>query len=196
MNFKEFYNSNQKWVKSVLWLFGLSIIAGGAATFYYPDLFEQITAAFADRFGEAPPLDSNLAQEIFIQNLTASLMAWLGGLLLGFIPVIVVIVNGFILGYICFYVITNSPSILGSLVFLIAGLVPHAIFELPAFLLAAVLGLNLGLNWIAPEAKGQRWGVFKQSIRTTSKYFVAVVILLAIAAYIEVFVSGALINSV
>jgi stage II sporulation protein M len=195
MNFKKFYNQHEKRIKLVLWLFLGSIIAGGAAAFYYPDLMQQIVAAFADRFGEAPALDYNLAQEIFLQNLMASAIAWLGGLILGILPFFMVLVNGFVLGYVILYVANVSERFGESIVLLVAGLIPHAIFELPAFLLAAVLGLSLGLDWLGQEARGQRLQTLKTTFLGSIKYFVLVVVLLAVAALIEVFVSGQLVNN-
>lgn len=192
---RDFYADNQKWVNSALWLFGLSILGGAITAVVYPELMEQITQGFADRFGESPALDANLAKEIFTQNVTASLIAWVGGLLLGFAPVIAILTNGFILGYVVGYIVVSSGSLLGSIIFLMIGLVPHGVFELPAFLLAAVLGMNLGLNWLAPQAKGQRWATLKESAIYTSSYFIAVMLLLSLAAFLEVFVSGKLLES-
>ena len=194
MNYKEFYSDNQKWISSALWLFGLSIIAGAAAAFYYPDLMDSISRGFEERFAETPHLNGHLAREIFQQNVTASLIAWIGGLLIGLAPVFAIILNGFILGYVAAYIMISSGAIFGSIIFLIIGLVPHAIFEIPAFLMAAVLGMNLGLNWIAPQAKGKRWEVFKDSVQHTSYYFIVVIVLLSIAAGVEVFVSGKLLE--
>jgi stage II sporulation protein M len=195
MNFREFYNQHEKRIKLVLWLFLGSIIAGGAAAFYYPDLMEQIAAAFADRFGEEPALDFNLAKDIFLQNLTASAIAWLGGIILGILPFLMVTVNGFILGYVILYVANASERFGESIVFLLTGLIPHAIFELPAFLLAAVLGLSLGLDWLGQEARGQRLLTLKRTFLGSVKYFALVVVLLAAAALIEVFISGQLVNN-
>lgn len=195
MNFREFYNQHEKRIKLVLWLFLASMIAGGAAAFYYPDLMEQITDAFADRFGEDPALDFNLAKDIFLQNLMASAIAWLGGIILGIAPFLMVAVNGFILGYVILYVANASDRLWESTAFLIAGLVPHAILELPAFFLAAVLGLSLGLDWLGQKARGQRFQTLKKTFLGSIKYFVLVIVLLAIAAFIEVFVSGQLVNN-
>jgi stage II sporulation protein M len=195
LNFQEFYRLHAGRIKSVLWLFLASMVAGGVAAFYYPQLMEQIAGAFADRFGESPALDINLAKEIFIQNVTASLIAWLGGIILGIAPFLMVAVNGFILGYVILYLASVSERVGESIVFLLAGLLPHAIFELPAFFLAAVLGLSLGLDWLRPEAKGQRLQTLRNVFIGSFKYMGLVIVLLVIAALIEVFVSGKLVGN-
>lgn len=195
INFREFYVQHEKRIKLVLWLFCVSAIAGGVTAFYYPELMEMIAAAFADRFGEAPALDFNLAKDIFLQNVTASAIAWLTGIIVGIAPVIMVAANGFILGYVILYVVNVSERFGESMLFLIAGLLPHAIFELPAFFLAAVLGLSLGLNWLGQEARGQRLKTLWQTFTGSIKYFAFVVLLLAIAAIVEVFISGQFVNN-
>jgi stage II sporulation protein M len=195
MNFIEFYNQHKKRIKLVLWLFLGSMIAGGAAAFYYPELMRMISEAFAERFGEAPALDWDLAKGIFLQNVRASAIAWLGGVILGIAPFFMVVANGFVLGYVILFVAGISDRLGESILVLIAGLLPHAIFEIPAFLLAAVLGLSLGLDWLGDEARGQRVQTLKRTFLGSIKYFALVLALLVIAAVIEVFISGKLVNN-
>jgi stage II sporulation protein M len=193
--FTNFYVQYKKWIKLVLGLFSVSIIAGAVLAFYYPDLMQHIFDAFAERFGDSPALDTNLAKEIFIQNLTASLIAWLGGLILGIAPFLMVALNGLILGYVVCFVAMSSERVWEGIVFLLLGLLPHGILEIPAFLTAAVLGLSLGLNWLSSESSGQRLEVLKVSFIGSIKYFSLVVVFLAAAALIEVFVSGKLVGN-
>lgn len=195
MNFKEFINQHKYWIKPVITLFIVSIFAGSAAAFYYPELMQQIANSFAQEFGETPALDINLAKKIFLQNVTASAIAWLGGILLAIAPVIIVLVNGFILGYVITFITLYSGNVGESVGLLSAGLIPHAIFEIPAFLAAAVLGLRLGLSWLTEEAKGQRLKILKTSFIITARYFLFVVLALVAAAIIEVFVSGKLVEN-
>lgn len=182
-------------MKTILWLFVAGLVLGAITSFTNPELMTEITKSFAEQFGENPALDYDLAQSIFIRNLTVSLMAWLGGILIGLAPVFIVFVNGLILGYVVGYILFTQPDILQNLVFLAVGLIPHGIFELPAFFLAAVLGMKLGFDWLAQSAKGARLVVLKNAFIYTSKAFLWVVGALIIAAFIEVFVSGQLVNN-
>jgi stage II sporulation protein M len=191
-NFKE---QHRPWGRIIVWLFAIGAVIGAVTAVAYPDLMARIVEGFAERFGESPELDENLALQIFIQNITVSIVAWLGGIALGLIPVAVVLVNGFILGYVIGFVGSNSVDAFGSLIFLAAGLVPHAIFELPAFLIACVLGLKIGWAWLAPTAKGNRMQVLENAFLPSFKYMGLVTLALAIAAIIEVFISGKLVGN-
>ncbi len=179
----------------VLALFAGGFVFGIITAVQYPELMARIVESFGERFGDEPALDINLAKEIFLQNLTATGVAWVGGLLFGLVPIIAVALNGFILGYVATFIAISTSDVLTNLAFLAAGLIPHAIFELPAFLLAGVSGLVLGLDWLSADAQGQRGAVFKYSLITTIKYFVVVILALIVAAIIEVFVSGQLVNN-
>ena len=195
LNFREFYFQYDKWIKLIIALFVISGVLGIVASFQYPDLMDRISQAFVEEFGENPPLDMNLAIQIFIQNVTASLIAWLGGLLVGLTPILVVLVNGFILGYVVTFIVYSSQTYWDGLLLVTAGLIPHAIFELPAFLLAAILGMKLGWDWMSDNARGARLVVLKHSFLNTSKYFLYVIGGLVIAAIVEVFVSGKLVSN-
>ena len=192
---KQYLQTHSRLVKIVLWLFATGIIAGAATAFFYPELMEEIVASFDERFGEMPALDYNLAKEIFIQNLTVSIVAWLGALFLGLTPLFVVTVNGFILGYVVAYYLIYFGFTIQNSLFLAATLVPHGILELPAFLVAAVLGLRLGWGWLGIDAQGNRWGTFKLTIKETTMYFSFVVLALIAAAFIEVFISGQIVSN-
>jgi stage II sporulation protein M len=194
LNFRQFILENKRWVRLILKLFFLGVLFGSVAAFIYPELMTSILEAFAERFGDNPSLDANLASQIFLQNITVALMAWLGGILLGILPMLIVLVNGVILGYVITFVIRASTSVGHDVLFLIAGLLPHGILELPAFLLASVLGLSLGLTWLRADARGQRFAVLKQTFFTTVGYFFYIILALILAAIIEVFVSGQLVS--
>lgn len=196
MNMINFLRSHPKLVKLVVWLFVIGMVAGGAAAFVYPELMEQIAQSFSDRFQDTPNLDANLAQAIFLNNLMVSATAWIGGLILvGLAPILIVFINGFIIGYVILFYLISFGFNLDSLLFLAFSLVPHGIFEIPAFLTAAVLGLRLGWGWLAPDARGQRWPVFKQSVKETVKWFAVLTIILIIAAWVEVFISGKIVTN-
>lgn len=189
--YKNLYTENQLWIKRVSIWFGWSIVAGLAGFFVYPELLADILKMFQDRFGENPALSMDLVREIFLQNTVASMAALFGGLLLGTIPFLIVTINGFLIGYIVSSVVAapDSNPFIGFIV-IILGLAPHGIFELPAFLLASAVGLRLGLSYLRSDAKGRRGQVFLGSLKNLLWTIPVVVFLLAIAALVEVFVTG------
>ncbi|WP_066636959.1 stage II sporulation protein M [Desulfolucanica intricata] len=131
-----------------------------------------------------PPFGSlELVFFLLIKNLTASAFALVGGLLtLGIIPIFTLIINGAIIGF------AIKPVIyLFGADYLLASLIPHGIIELPAFFLAASVGLYMGIEQIKKWA----WKRPKTySSKTALKFFFFVVFpLLLAAAFIEVYIT-------
>ena len=184
------FKFNTQWFKAVLVWFIVTAVVGAIFFVYYPSLLEKIAAGFQEKFGTSPALDIHLVLQIFIQNIIASAVALFGGIFLGLGSLLVVAVNGFVLGYI-FTWLLSSQSVTGhTLVLIFGGLAPHGILELPAFLIAAALGLRLGWEWMSENAKGNRWPVFRSNLKQALISLPVVVLVLFIAAIIEVFVSG------
>jgi uncharacterized membrane protein SpoIIM required for sporulation len=76
------------------------------------------------------------------------------------------------------------------LVFLLAFVMPHGVIELPAAVLATALGVRLGAALIAPPRGMTVWDGWIQAVADFTRLFVAVVIpLLAVAAWVEVYVT-------
>jgi stage II sporulation protein M len=109
--------------------------------------------------------------KIFTHNAIALFISLFSGVLFFFIPVIVVIANGYITGF----VVIPHPSLIGLLI-------PHGVFELPAFALSCSYGIWLGL-W---QFNRDRINTLKLRLMQCIKvYFCVVVPLLIIAATIE-----------
>ncbi len=193
--YKDLFQQNRNWFVMVWNWFILAAFVGGAVAVVRPELIQTIASSFAERFGQSPALDINLSMQIFLQNITASLVALFGGLVLGLGSVLVVIVNGFLIGFVITSLFFSGVNIIGWLAVILGGLLPHGIFEIPAFLIAAALGLRLGIQWMKAESKGQRGEVFKKSLIQALIGLPAIALALIIAALIEVFISGNIVNS-
>ncbi len=176
----------------------IGAVIGGLVFLFNPGLLESILKLFEDRFGPDPSLNFDLAMGIFVNNLQASAIALFGGLILGLGPFFVVITNGFILGFILVSIFAVPINDLAqSFTIVLTGLLPHGILEIPAFLLAGALGLKLGIDWLRKENKGQRFKTLWQNIKYVFiKGIPAVVLLLFIAALIEVYISGYLLEKI
>ncbi|HEX9503091.1 MAG TPA: stage II sporulation protein M [Patescibacteria group bacterium] len=189
------FKDNAQWFKVVLVWFIVTALAGAITFVYYPSLVGKIIAGFQEKFGRSPALDINLALQIFIQNVIASGVALFGGIVLGLGSLFIVAVNGFLIGYIITWLLSNQSASGHSLVLILGGLVPHGILELPAFLIAAAIGLRLGWEWMSENAKNNRWPIFRKNLKLALLSFPAIVLILFIAALIEVFVSGWVVNN-
>ena len=192
--YQVFISDNRKWLRLVLIWFGISILIGVATFFVYPELLEEILKQFEEKFGPERALDFSMVMDIFLNNIGVAGIGIVGGFILGIGPFLVVVVNGFLLGFITISVFNiMSGDFFSALWFLILGLLPHGILEIPAFLVAAVLGLRLGMNWTKAE-RGSRFAVFKKDFLYTAKGFVIITLVLFLAALIEVYVTGNLLN--
>jgi hypothetical protein len=128
---------------------------------------------------EAPPSPYfRLFRTIFLHNLKVAMVAALGGLMTRVIPLGVTLLNGTLLGM-CSVVIMIGDGL--SFVDLVLFLGPHGIFELPAILLASVIGARLTRLGRSDPNPGGRW----RALQRSWKELAVTVALLLLAASIE-----------
>lgn len=117
---------------------------------------------------------------IWINNLGVAALAMIGGLGV-IVPIILIVVNGGITG--AALAAMGDPT---AVIFL----VPHGVLEIPAIALAMAYGMRVGeglIKWLRGDREALRVEVLNALLG-----FRKVLILLAIAAVIEVFVSSTL----
>lgn len=120
---------------------------------------------------------------ILLNNVVKAYIAMAVGIGLGIYSAFFLLVNGFVLG--------SVMEIVGSeagLAFVFASIIPHGIFEIPAILLAAGLGLILGRCGLA-RMRGRECElkpIWKESNRI---FFVYILPALVIASAVEVFIT-------
>lgn len=119
---------------------------------------------------------------LFINNLQACILLFLGGATLGIFTLLVLAVNGMLVGAIVGLQLPEQGP-----VWIAAALLPHGIFEIPAILIAGGLGFLLG-EAILREAQGS--GDAAAEAKRFGKTFLRVVVpLLMVAAVIEAFIT-------
>ncbi len=123
------------------------------------------------------------ALALFYNNLRVSLIMMAGGLVLGILPFLVVIANGALVGYV---LATLTAKIHISLwLAILTGILPHGIFEIPAYLLASAYGMRIGateFRAIARAGKPGMWAYLRKDLWTI---VLIVAVLLLVAAFIE-----------
>ncbi|MEM4605547.1 MAG: stage II sporulation protein M [Candidatus Pacearchaeota archaeon] len=113
---------------------------------------------------------------LFFNNARSSLLAIIFGLFFSVIPVLILFFNGYLVGFVV-NLVAKEKSL-----FEIWRLLPHGIFELPAFFISCVLGINLGLVVLREFSFKKTIEALEQAL----KIFVLIVIpLLLIAGFIE-----------
>ncbi|MDD3407221.1 MAG: stage II sporulation protein M [Methanomicrobium sp.] len=130
-----------------------------------------------------------LSLKLFLNNLEASLLLFIGGATFGLLTLFILMTNGMIIGF----VISYASDLKGALP-IMASLIPHGIMEIPAFLIAAGLGLLLS-DSLYSELKGH--GDAAEDAKILAGKFIMIVIpLLALAAVTEAFITPQIINLV
>jgi stage II sporulation protein M len=135
---------------------------------------------------DEPPL---LALQLFLNNLEACVLLFIGGAALGLITMFILSFNGIVIGGILEVVGTKAGGVV-----MLAAIVPHGIFELPAVLVSGSLGLMLGRAMML-ELIGQ--GDASAKALVLGSLFVRYVIpFIAFAACIEAFITPAVLQLV
>jgi stage II sporulation protein M len=131
----------------------------------------------------------SLAIFIFANNLQACILLFLGGATLGILTLFIIASNGIIIGGIVELVREERGPL-----FIAAAILPHGIFEVPSFIISASLGFILGTSLLAEyHGEGDAAATAEAHART---FLLVVVPLVAIAAFIEAFITPQIIHLV
>lgn len=190
--------NNKIWLRRVTyWAIGW-LIVGFIIYLARPDLapkfLDMLRETFKDIMADEQfTISWKTVVAIFKNNVRACLTILFLGIVLGILPIISLASNGFLIGFLISYFITmgadgNLFTKIGT-VFLL--LVPHGIIEIPAFLIAAAFGVRLGLFWKVPGTMKKRQK-FLLCLKQNLQLAPLLVVLLFVAAVLEVFVSGSL----
>ncbi len=184
------------WLGVSTLLFAVSLVFFMGATIMYQEEIMMLFSVFLENLEEmaetvledSGPVEGTIL--LFANNFTASLFTMLLG------PVLIftlgsLMLNGGLIGVVgAFYTFSGE---FGFLAFLV-GILPHGILEIPALLISGAVGLKLGINLIAPPTGESRWFALKNNYRIAFRLLPLVVLLLAVAAVIEIFITPPLLN--
>lgn len=132
------------------------------------------------------------AAAIFLNNLRSITLILFLGIVLGILPLFSVALNSFIVGFLTAYTFAfNWPFT--AIALLVAGLVPHGIFEIPALLIAAGFGFKLGYFWRRPE-QVSAGAKLLLTLKENVLLFPLLLILIFVAAIVETYVSSYLLS--
>ncbi|MCW4050652.1 MAG: stage II sporulation protein M [Candidatus Bathyarchaeota archaeon] len=140
------------------------------------------TDVFEDVLSNIPEPTGSNNFEVFTalvsNNVMASFIFFVSGVLVGIPPLIFIVLNGFFVGWICY--VAGSELGLG---FVIATLLPHGVIEIPTITLAAAMGVGLGYQIVH---KLRRQGGLQQYVTESLNVFVTRMIpFLIVAGAIE-----------
>ena len=194
---KAVYIENRSWLLLATSLFILSYTFSFMSLTREPQLFalfEEKAIPFIRELGDLvfsgnPFIGCFI---LFTHNLTISLQVIILGIILGIPSLFSTLGNGTMLGAVA--ALLAQEGII-PLHFFIFGILPHGIFELPAFLISAAFGLKLGYHIVFPLPDQGRKATLKQIFNEIKNALPLIISMLAIAALLEVFVTPGLIRA-
>ena len=126
---------------------------------------------------------------IFIKNASVLLLSFVFSPILCLLPILALTLNGWLLAFISAIVSREE-----SLGFVLAGLLPHGIFELPALIMGEAAALSFGAVVMLALFKKERRNLLLPSLKQNLKYLGLALALLLPAAIIETYVTPLLLT--
>jgi stage II sporulation protein M len=181
--------SYKKWVIIATSLFGIGLVLGLVVPTNTSSLFAQDSIAleeFADFLRALPQFIVFMA--IFLNNAITLVLSFLLSPLLCLLPILSLVANGWLITFVVSAVLPER-----SLGFVLAGLLPHGIIELPAFIVGQAAALSFGTAVILALFKKDRRDLLTP-LKKNSKYLLIALALLLPAAIIETYVTPLLLT--
>jgi len=176
------------WVLIAVGLFVVGIVAGLVISATMPagivGLFSEELSALEELGTIFSPFQATTAIFIFLKNVSALLFSFIFSPILCLLPVLALVLNGSLLSFISVIVVQEE-----SLGFILAGLLPHGIFEIPALIIGEAAALSFGAMVIIALISRKRRNRLLPNLKQNLRYLLLAFALLVPAAIIETFVT-------
>jgi stage II sporulation protein M len=172
-------------------IFLVSLTIGVVMTVRDPSIGQNLLTLFKDAVvgeiaGDPAPL---LFIKLFLNNLQACLLLFLGGATFGVLSLFILSTNGVIIGS-----IVELAREEKGIAFVATAIIPHGIFEIPSFILSGALGLLLAKS-LLDEWNGTG-DAAEEAAHHGIKFVMYVIPLVLIAAFVEAFITPEIIRLV
>jgi len=181
--------SYKKWIIIAIFLFGIGLSFGLAIPGDITNLLSQELAALKELSAILGPFKVTTAMFIFMKNVSALLLSFIFSPILCLLPILSLIFNGVLLSFISAIVVQEE-----SVGLLLAGILPHGIFEIPALILGNAAALSFGATVMLVLLKKRRGELLLPSLRRNLFYLVIALALLLPAAIIETYLTPLLLT--
>jgi len=182
--------SYKKWIIIATALFGVGLVSGLAAPASMVSLLSEEIAALEELAGLLAPLPKFLVfLIIFFKNVSTLLISFIFSPILCLWPILVLTLNGWLITFVSTAIVQEK-----SLWFVLAGLLPHGVFELPALILGEAAALSFGTAAMLALFKKERRKLLLPNLRQNFRYLLVAFALLLPAAIIETFATPLLLT--
>ena len=182
--------SYKRWIIIATFLFGGGFILGLITPLGILGLFaDAITdlEELADLLAPLPKFIIFLI--IFIKNISVLLLSFILSPILLLWPVLTLTLNGWLIALVAAAIIQEK-----SLGFVLAGLLPHDVVELPAFILGQAAALSFGTAVMIALFKKERRSLLLPNLKQNLRYLLIALALLLPAAIIETYITPLLLT--
>jgi stage II sporulation protein M len=186
----EYFMRLAPYFKASLGIFGIGLIVGLIMVARFPELaehFQASLAGFVKIFHGMPKLQ--LAAAIFFNNAIKTVAAMILGCLFGVVPGFLLFANGAALGLV-FSLSTQTRGLWISLL----SILPHGVLELAAVFFGTSIGLMLGTHAIKSLYRKNETTLGAELLRSLRFFCTVIAPLLLIAAFVEAFLTAALVS--
>ena len=174
----------KKWIFIAVFLFGIGLVFGLVTPTSVINLLSEDIAALQELSNTLVPFRFLTVILILAKNVSVLLLSFVLSPIFCLIPILALTVNGWLIAFISAAVIKQE-----SLGFVLAGLLPHGIFELPALILGEAAALSFGTMAILALFKTERRKLLLPSLKQNLTLLLIALALLLPAAIIETYVT-------
>ena len=132
--------SYKRWSFVAIFLFGIGLALGSAPLFSIADVMSEDLMALEELANRLATLPQFVVFAIiFIKNASVLMLSFVLSPILCLVPVLSLVLNGAVLGFVAVTVAGQE-----SVGFVLAGLLPHGVFEIPALIMGQAAALSFG----------------------------------------------------
>jgi len=176
------------WIFITIGLFIIGIAAGIMVSIAMPagiiDIFSEQLQAFDELGSSLGPFQISTLIFIFFKNALALLLSFAFSPFLCLLPLLAILINSSLISFISVLVVEEE-----SLAYLLAGLLPHGIFEIPAFIIGEAAALSFGVATILALFSRNSGMSLQNVFKRNLKYLLLAMVLLVPAAIMETYVT-------
>ena len=172
-------------------LFCATLTVGWVGSVQNPAIGENLMKLFEKEVAGQIDVDNpfDMCIKLFINNFEACILLFLGGASFGILTIFIMSLNGIVIGAIMEIIHKDH-----SWAFIAAAILPHGIFEIPAFIIAGALGILLAQSLTAEWYGGADTA---EDARKLGRVFLLYVLpLVVVAACVEAFITPVIIHLV